>query len=78
MLRADRDRNGGSVCIYVRCRVKYISDLVPTDFEAVCVEINLANAQSFIISSVYRPPCSTNEVFTNVEKIIKLIDDECI
>ena len=38
-------------------------DLVPTDLEAVCVEINQANSQSFIISGIYRPPCSTNEVF---------------
>ena len=40
VLRADRNRNGGSVCIYVRCRVKYISGLVSTDLEAACVEIN--------------------------------------
>ena len=65
VLHADRDRNGGGVCIYTRCHVNYtpLSDLVPTDLEAVCVEINQANSQPFIISSIYTPPCSTNEVF---------------
>ena len=78
VLRADRDRNGGGVCIYIRCQVNYTPrpDLVPTDLEAVCVEINQANSQSFIISSIYRPPCSTNEVFKKIEELIKLIDDE--
>ena len=78
VLRADRDRNGGGVCIYIRCQINYTPrpDLVPTDLEAVCVEINQANAQSFIISSIYRPPSSTNEVFKKIEELIKLIDDE--
>ena len=69
---------GGGVCIYIRCHVNYTPrpDLVPTDLEAVCVEINQANSQSFIISSIYRPPCSTNDVFKKIEELIKLIDDE--
>ena len=40
------------------------------------MEINQANSQSFIISSIYRPPCSTSEVFKKIEELIKLIDDE--
>ena len=40
------------------------------------MEINQANSQSFIISSIYRLPCSTNEVFKKIEELIKLIDDE--
>ena len=77
VLRADPDRNGSGVCIYIRCHVNYTPrpDLVPTDLEAVCVEINQANSQS-IISSIYRPPCSPNEVFKKIEELIKLIDDE--
>jgi exonuclease III len=78
VLRADRDRNGGGVCIYVRCHINYENrpDLVPTDLEAVCVEIKQANSQSFIVSSIYRPPCSTSEVFIKIESLIKSIDDK--
>ena len=51
VIRGDRNRNGGGVCIYIRRHVNYIPppDLIPTDLEAVCVEINQVNAQSFII-----------------------------
>ena len=69
MLRADRGRNGGGVCMYIRRHVNYENcpDLVPTDLEAVCVEIKQANSQSFIVSSIHRPPCSSSEVFTKIE-----------
>ena len=79
VLRNDRDRNGGGVCIYVRCNLNYknCSDLVPIGLEAVCVEIKLNNTQSFIVSSIYRPPCSPSEIFTKIENLIKSIDDEC-
>ena len=62
VLRADPDRNGSGVCIYIRRHVNYTPrpDLVPTDLAAVCVEINQPNSQS-IISSIYRSPSSTNE-----------------
>ena len=79
VLRNDRDRNGGGVCRYVRCNLNYknCSDLVPNGLEAVCVEIKLNNTQSFIVSSIYRPPCSPSEIFTKIENLIKSIDDEC-
>lgn len=59
--------------MYLGYHVNYIPrpDLVPTDLQTVCVEIYHANAQSFIISSIDRPP---SEVFTSIEKLIKLTD----
>ena len=64
--------------MYIRCHVNSETrlDLVPPDLEAVCVEIRQANIQSFIVSSIYRPPCSPNEVFTNIGRLIKSIDDD--
>ena len=47
VLHAGRKRNGGGVCIYVRCHVKYENRL-----EAVCLEVKRANSWSFTISSV--------------------------
>ena len=78
LLRADRTRNGGGVCIYIRCNINYQKrpDLVPNDLEAVSLEVKQANSQSFIISSVYRPPNSKTEVFLKIERLIQLIDNE--
>ena len=78
ILRADRTRNGGGVCIYVRCHVNYQKrpDLVPNGLEAVCLEVRQANSQSFIISCVYRPPNTHAEVFSKIERFIQLVDNE--
>ena len=40
------------------------------------MEIKQANSQSFIVSSIYRPPCSPSEVFTKIERLIKSIHDD--
>ena len=54
LIRADRNRNGGGVCMYARCNINYQKrpDLVPNDLEAISLEIKQANSQSFIISTI--------------------------
>ena len=41
VIRKDRSRNGGGVCIYLRSSINYKirKDLVLPELEAVCVEI---------------------------------------
>ena len=41
ILRSDRKKNGGGVCIYDMCHVNYENrpDLIPNDLEAVSLEI---------------------------------------
>ena len=41
IIRKDRSRNGGGVCIYLRSSINYKirNDLVPSELEAVCIEI---------------------------------------
>ena len=42
IVRKDRSRNGGGVCIYLRSSINYKirNDLIPSELEAVCVEIS--------------------------------------
>ena len=78
ILRSDGKRNGGGVCMYIRCHVNYENrpDLIPNDLEAICLEIKQANSKSFIISSVYRPPNTSVETFSKIEKLIQQVDNE--
>ena len=58
-IRADRNRMGEVfTCMYAGCNINYQKrpDLVPNDLEAISLEIKQANIQSFIISTIYRPP----------------------
>ena len=78
VIRKDRSRNGGGVCIYLRGSISYKigKDLVPPELEAVCVEIIKPYSKPFLVTTVYRPPSSLPEFFDDFEKLIKAIDNE--
>ena len=78
IIRKDRSRNGGGVCIYLRSSINYKlrQDLIPPELEAVCVEIIRPHSRPFLVTFIYRPPNSTHDFFENFQKFIKMIDDE--
>ena len=78
VIRKDRSRNGGGVCIYLRSSINYKirKDLVPPELEAVCVEIIKPHSKPFLVTTVYTPPSSLPEFFDDFEKLIKAIDNE--
>ncbi len=78
IIRKDRSRNGGGVCIYLRSSINYNirNDLIPYELEAVCIEIIKPHSKPFLVTTVYRPPNVSADFFEHFEKLIKAIDDE--
>ena len=79
LLRCDRNRHGGGVCVYVRQGINYLNrvDLVNSEIEALCVEIKKPNCKAFIVLACYRPPNSNvDNFFTIYENILKHLDNE--
>ena len=78
IIRKDRSRNGGGVCIYYRSSINYNirNDLIPTELEAVCVEIIKPHSKPFLVTTVYRPPNASADFFEHFENLIKAFDDE--
>ena len=78
LIRKDRSRNGGGVCVYLRSSINYKirNDLVPSELEAVCIEIIKPHSKPFLVTTVYRPPSASSEFFDHFEKLIKATDDE--
>ena len=58
MIRNDRNREGGGVCIYVKSTLAFNvrSDLNDPKLEALWVEILLPKSKSILIGVCYRPP----------------------
>lgn len=62
VLRNDRNRNGGGVCVYIKAdicfnhRTEMMHDLI----EAVWVDIRLTKSKPLLIGAVYRPPSQNN------------------
>ena len=71
IIRKDRSRNGGGVCIYLRSSINYIirQDLISSELEAVCIEIIKPHSRPFLVTTVYRPPNAPSEFFDHFEKI---------
>ena len=69
---------GGGVCIYLRNSISYNVrlDLIPSELEAVCVEIIKLHSWPFLLATVYRPLNASSEFFDHLENLIKAIDDE--
>ena len=78
LIRADRSRSGGGVCLYVKNSINYLNrnDLVGDNLEAICIEVFKPSSASFIVGTIYRPPSAFVDSFSNIEQLVKLIDDE--
>ena len=81
VVRKDREsngRNGGGVCIYVRSNINFQlrADLSPNNLECLTVEISKPRSKPSLVSTWYRPPQSSPDLFSTFERIIDKIDAE--
>ena len=78
IVRKDRSRQGGGVCIYLCKTINYHNrqDIIPPDMEAVCLEINKPHTRPFLVLTVYRPPDAPSEFFDHLEQLLQIIDYE--
>lgn len=83
VVRNDRNRRGGGVCVYLRNSInfKLRTDLISQTLEAVCVEIRKPSSKPFAVIACYRPPNSkighSDELFfKNFENLVAALDME--
>ena len=83
VVRKDRDsngRNGGGVCIYVHSNINFQLradlSLIMNNLECLTVEISKPHSKPFLVSTWYRPPQSSPDLFSTFERIIHKIDAE--
>ena len=79
ILRKDRNRNGGGVCIYLRSNINYClrNEIIPNnEFEMLSVDIKKPNSKAFNVTAAYRHPSCTVGFFEALEAIVRIIDME--
>ena len=76
--RNDRNKNGGGVALYIQNNINYVvrDDLVPNNLEIIAIEISKPKAKPFIVSTWYRPPNSSADLFRDFENFLRKIDSE--
>ena len=64
-------RNGGGVCIYIRCKLnfKIRDDLTLEILENLMVEIKKPGSKSILVSTLYRPPDSPVSHFSEIDEL---------
>ena len=70
VVRRDRNRNGGGVCIYVRSDIVFNirSDLDHEHIEAVWLDILLPKSKPILVGACYRPP-DQNDFYKILEEV---------
>ena len=79
VIRKDREsngRNGGGVCIYVRSNInsQFRADLSLSNLECLTIEITKPRSKPFLVSTWYRPPQSSPDLFSTFDRVIDKID----
>ena len=76
--RESNGKNGGGVCIYIRSNINFQlrADLSPNNLEFSTVEITKPRSKPFLVSTLYRPPQSSPDLFSTFERIFDNIDAE--
>ena len=80
IIRRDRNRHGGGVCIYVSTFLNFSirSDLLIRNLENLAVQIRYPQSAPVVVVNWYRPPNSTADIFTSLEILIGRLDSECV
>jgi len=73
IIRRDRDRHGGGVCLFIHSELAFNtrSDLLHENLEAIWEEILLPKTKPILVGIVYRPPKQLN--FLEILKICVLV-----
>ena len=76
IIRKDRSRSGGGVCIYIRNTINYQIRTAPV-LEVICIKISKPHSRpAFIVVVVYRPSDASPDFFIHLENLLKKIDNE--
>jgi hypothetical protein len=71
IVRNDRDRHGGGVCVYVKDNINFNcrNDIFDVTLETIFLDIVLPKTKPIIVGICYRPPTCTN-FFSKLEECI--------
>ena len=77
-VRKDRTRHGGGVLVYIKENFSYLNrcDLVSSRLEMICLEIKLPHNGSFLVTTWYRPPGSSIDLFDDYANFLGKCDYE--
>ena len=76
LVRKDRTRQGGGVAIYIHKSLHYekLTHESMNDLEIIAIKLYLRNSEPIVLSTWYRPPSSSVDVFNHYEDFLIYVD----
>ena len=73
LIRFDRSRKGGGVCMYVKNSHSFLerNDLMRENLKASFIETHKPSSASFVVRTIYRPPSASVDSFATIEELEK-------
>lgn len=78
VVRSDRSRNGGGVCVFIHNRLAFsiLKDLKIEGMESIWIEILLPKTKGIIVGTCYRPP-KQSDFLNFLEQSLNKLNPEC-
>ena len=78
--RLANGRSGGGICFYIRSNINYFlrEDLVMDLLEMLSTEVRKLSTKPFVITTWYRPPNSSVDLFSHLDILLRKLDTENI
>ncbi len=76
-VRRDRTSGarGGGVAVFVRSGLKVTSVVLPSDLEAVCVQLHLPKRKQVYVAAIYRPPSGGLPLSVFISRLDSALDN---
>ena len=77
MIRNDRNSFGGGVALYIHDSVPFTPyDAICSNLESLTIKLNIPYVRPMLITTIYRPPGSTVDLFPKLEELLKSLEPD--
>ena len=77
IIRNDRNSFGSCVALYIHDSVPFtLYDAICSDLESLTIKLNIPYVRPILITTIYRPPGSTVDLFPKLEELLRSLEPD--
>ena len=77
IIRNHRDSFGGGIALYIHDNVPFTQyDAICSNLESLSIKLNIPYVRPILITTIYKPPGSTVDLFPRLEELLKSLEPD--
>ena len=77
IIRNDRNSFGGGVALYIHDSMPFtVFDAICSNLKSLTIKLNIPCVRPILITTIYRPPGSTVDLFPKLEELLKSLEPD--